>query len=365
MAMVHIPQNIEDLVSYKPGKPVKQIIEEYGLTETAILWNNENNLGASPKVAAAISAATDRLHLYPDPSASELCSAIAQLNGCNPEHVTVDNGSESVFDCMLRAFFEGEDELLTCKGTFVAVYIWAKSNKVPVKKIALGSGYRFDINGLIASVTPKTKAIYVANPNNPTGAMISRADLEQLIEAVPEHVLIIVDEAYYEYAKALSPEYPDSFSLRAENVITLRTFSKAYGIAGMRVGYALGPTQLIEAIRKVRMTFAPSSIAQSAALAALSDPEHLARTVALNTAALKSFTLALHDAEYHYVPSYGNFIMIDLGSEEAAGQFVQNLLDRGVFIRQLKAFGLPHCVRVSTGTEAENELFIQGLNAIS
>jgi histidinol-phosphate aminotransferase len=365
MAMVHIPHNIQELVSYKPGKPVAQIIEELSLEETAILWNNENNLGASPLVAQAVAKAAEHLHLYPDPSARELCSKIAKLNACEVDQVTVDNGSESIFDCMFRAFFEGDDELLTCEGTFVAVYIWAKSNKVPVKKIQLGAGYRFDINGLIASVTPKTKAIYVANPNNPTGAMISQADLEQLIDGVPEHVLIIVDEAYFEYAQALSPDYPDSFKLRAKNVITLRTFSKAYGIAGMRVGYALGPAPLIEAIRKVRMTFAPSNIAQAAALAALDDPEHVAQTIALNTKALQEFSMALHDGEFHYIPSFGNFIMVDMQSEEAAAQFIQAMLERGVFIRQLKAFGLPHCVRISTGTEAENALFIKQLSSLS
>ena len=361
--MVHIPQNIQELNSYKPGKPVAQIVQELGLTETAILWNNENNLGASPKVAQRVQHALDRIHLYPDPAATELCKRIADLNNCDAACVTVDNGSESVFDCLFRAFFQSDDELLTCEGTFVAVYIWAKSNKTPVAKIPLGRGYQFDIDQLIGSITPRTKAIYVANPNNPTGAMISKTDMEKLMDTVSDEILLIVDEAYYEYARDLSDEYPDSFSYGRKNVITLRTFSKAYGIAGMRVGYALGDPELIEAIRKVRMTFAPSNIAQAAALGALEDPDHVEKTVTLNTEALKQFYVALHEAELSYIPSYGNFVMLDLGTEEQAVQFTEDLLKKGIFIRHLRAFGLPHCVRISTGTVTENELLVRSLKS--
>jgi histidinol-phosphate aminotransferase len=360
--VVIIPKNIQELVSYKPGKPVSQIIEELSLKEWAILWNNENNLGPSPKALERIQQTLNNSHLYPDPAATQLCAMIAERNDCTPDFVTVDNGSESVFDCLFRAFFEKGDELLTCDGTFVAVYIWAKSNKTECQRIPLARGYQFDIDRLVDAVTRNTKAIYVANPNNPTGAMISQAQLEHLIDSVPKDVLIIIDEAYYEYAHAITEEYPDSFKMRQPNVITLRTFSKAYGIAGIRVGYALGDPSLIEAIRKVRMTFAPSNIAQAAAIGALEDEHHVKKAVTLNKTALQQFYNAFHEAELEYVPSYGNFVMLDLGTEDVAKKFTEQMLQKGVFLRHLRAFGLPHCVRISTGTPEENELLVRSID---
>ncbi|MEQ9187697.1 MAG: histidinol-phosphate transaminase [Cryomorphaceae bacterium] len=362
--MVRIPSNIQDLVSYKPGKPVAQIVDELNLKEWAVLWNNENNLGPAPKALVEIQRAMSDAHLYPDPSAGRLCSLIAEANQCTPDHVTVDNGSESVFDCMLRAFFEPGDELLTCEGTFVAVYIWAKANNVHCERIALAADFKFDIDQLIAGVGPKTKAIYVANPNNPTGAMIGKDDLSRLVRSVPSHVIIIVDEAYFEYAQILSDDYPDSFQMRRPNVVSLRTFSKAYGIAGIRVGYALGPPHLIAAIRKVRMTFAPSQLSQAAAIGALHDHEHVQKTIELNRKALSEFYSGLDRAGLRYVPSFGNFVMVDLGTEDEAKAFAEKMLTKGVFVRHLRAFGLAHCVRISTGTQSENDLFVRAISSI-
>jgi histidinol-phosphate aminotransferase len=355
--MVRIPSNIEELVSYKPGKPVDQIVSELGLSEWAVLWNNENNLGPSPLALDRIQRALVDSHLYPDPSSSELCQLIAKANQSSADHVTVDNGSESVFDCMLRAFFNPGDELLTYEGTFVAVYIWAKANNVGCQRIPLAEGYQYDVDQLLAAVGPKTKAVYVANPNNPTGAMLTKSQLEHLADALREDIILIVDEAYYEYASALSDDFPDSFSMGRPNIITLRTFSKAYGIAGIRLGYALGAPRLIEAIRKVRMTFAPSNLAQAAGCGAIQDIDHLHKTVALNNAALPQFYRALERAGVPFVKSFANFVMADLGSEDAARAFVDQMMLKGVFIRHLRAFGLPHCVRISTGTRAENDLF--------
>ena len=359
--MVRIPSNIQELVSYKPGKPVAEIVKELNLQEWAVLWNNENNLGPSPVVQKAIEQSLDRCHLYPDPTASVLCETIATLNDTDADHVTVDNGSESVFDCILRAFFEPRDELLTFEGTFVAVYIWAKSNNISCRKIPLMDDYQFDVDGLIQSTGPKTKAVYLANPNNPTGAMIGSSEMRRLIKELPKEVLIIVDEAYFEYAKALNEDYPDSFQLQAPNLITLRTLSKAYGIAGIRLGYALGEPRLIEAIRKVRMTFAPSNVAQAAGVGALQDPAHMEHAVDVNSTALQSIYPVLELAKLKYIESYGNFVMLDLGTEEKALQFVDDMLRAGIFIRHLRAFGLPHCVRISTGTEKENALLLQVL----
>jgi len=359
--MVHIPENIQALNSYKPGKPIEEIVADLQLKEWAILWNNENNLGPSPKAIEAIERETQNLHAYPDPASVALRTSIAKVYQCSIENVVVDNGSESLLDNIFRSFMSDGNELLTCEGTFVALYIWAKANNRKLRKLPLGRGYRFDVKRIVESITPETKAIYIANPNNPTGTIITKDELDEMIQLVPKEVLVIIDEAYFSYANSLTDDYPDSFSLRHSNVITLRTFSKAYGLAGMRIGFALGPKDLIEAMTKVKMTFAPSNIAQAAALAALEDQEHMQRALELNKKALTDFYLALHEAELDYIPSYANFVMVDIKTEEKAKQFADELLKKGVFIRHLKAFGLPHCVRISTGTDKENQLFIRSV----
>lgn len=363
--MISIPKNIQELVSYKPGKPVSQIIQELGLEEWAILWNNENNLGPAPKALEHIQEALPTSHLYPDPVSTRLREMIAERNDCKLENVVVGNGSESILDNLFGAFFGPEDELLTCEGTFVAVYIWAKSNNIPVKKVPLNAGYGFDVQRIVEAITPNTKAIYIANPNNPTGTMITSDELNYLIEQVPDNVMIIVDEAYFEYALALSPEYPDSSKLKLPNVLTLRTFSKAYGIAAIRVGYAIGHPEVIEALNKVRMTFAPSNVAQAAGIGALEDGDHLKKTIDLNNEALSQFYPAFHDAELKYIPSYANFVMLDLDTPERAKAFTTDLLQKGIFIRHLPAFGLAHCVRISTGTQAENALTVKRIAELS
>lgn len=359
--MIEIPKNIRELVSYKPGKPIAQLVEELGLKEWAVLWNNENNLGASPLVATRISEKLDSIHLYPDPASTLLRQRIAEKCSCSPDEIVVNNGSETLLDNLFRAFFDRDDQLLTCDGTFVALYIWAKSNRVPLARIPLAKNYGFDVQRLVESVTPQTKAIYLANPNNPTGTMISLDQLTYLLDEVPDDLLVIVDEAYCEYARVIAPDYPDSFALRRPNVLTLRTFSKAYALAGLRIGYALGHPSLIEAMTKVKMTFTPSAVAQWGALAALEDDHHLQYAVTLNKTALQQFYTALHEAELMYIPSYGNFVMLDLETREFAEQFTQAMMQKGVFVRHLPAFGLPHCVRISTGTKAENELLVRSL----
>lgn len=359
--MINIPPNIQELVSYKPGKPVHEIIQELGLRETAILWNNENNLGPSPIALQRVQEALAASNLYPDPVSLRLRQMIAERNDCLVDNVVIGNGSEAILDNMFRAFFSQGEELLTSEGTFVAVYIWARANRVPVKKVPLTDDYRFDVQALADAVTPKTKVVYLANPNNPTGTMASEEELKYLLDKIPGSVVVVVDEAYYEYARPLSPAYPDSVKLGYPNVLTLRTFSKAYGIAGIRVGYGIGPENLIGPLQKVKMTFAPSNLAQAAGIGALEDEGHLAKTVALNTTALKEFYQAFASQGLDYINSYGNFVMLDLGTPEKATTFSQELLQKGVFIRQLPAFGLPHCVRISTGTTEENGLLARAI----
>ncbi|MBD77593.1 MAG: histidinol-phosphate transaminase [Crocinitomicaceae bacterium] len=359
--MVTIPKNIEELKSYKPGKPIQQIISEYGLKETAILWNNENNFGPSPEAMKHLTNAMSNSHLYPDPACLELRGLIARKNKVEIENVAVGNGSESLFNNLFNSFFNQGEELLTCEGTFVAVYIWAKANKIDVKTVPLTSTYNFDLKGLAKSIGEKTKAIYLSNPNNPTGAMISRQELIDFMEIVPPHIIVIVDEAYFEFACDLSEDYPDSTLLRYDNVLTLRTFSKAYGIAAIRIGYAIASERMIEALMKVKLTFEPSNVAQAAGVGAIQDTEYLNRTVHNNTNELHKYYRELHKLGYKYVPSFANFVMLTLESAEQVQELFDALMKKGVFVRPLRAFGLPHCLRITVGLPEENALCFKAL----
>lgn len=363
-AMIEIPNHIQDLKSYKPGKPIPEIIAEFGLDRTAILWNNENNFGASPKALDAIKAVAERSSFYPDPLCWQLRSDIAQMLGRTGENIIVGNGSESVFNYILQAFFEEDDELLTSEGTFVAIYIWSKANNVPVVTCPLTDQYGFDLDALLAKIGPKTKGIYISNPNNPTGTMIPREQLLRFLDQVPKEVMVLVDEAYYEYANDLAETYPDSTTLNYPNLITLRTFSKAYGIAGIRIGYGVGIPELIAPLMKVKLTFEPSNLAQAAAIGALKDDAFLERTVANNTSGLRYFYEQLGLLNLKYLPSFGNFVMLDLGTEERVQTLFQALMRKGVFVRPLPAFGLSHCLRITVGTPEENEWCIEKLREV-
>ena len=361
--MIRIPENIQQLKTYKPGKPIEEIVAEYGLKETAVLWNNENNLGASPVAMQRIREELHTSHLYPDPACLALRQKIADQNGQQVENVIVGNGSEGILANLYQAFFEPGDELLTSEGSFVAVYIWAAAHGIPTRKVPLTADYGFDLEALASNIGPNTKMVYLANPNNPTGAMIGEEDLKAFIEKVPANILVVVDEAYFEFARDLDPNFPNSVAIDRPNVLTLRTFSKTYGIAGIRIGYGLGPAKLIEPLMKVKMTFAPSNLAQAAGIGALEDVSFLAKSLENNRKGIAGFYQLFDELGLKYVPSFGNFVMVDLGDAEKVQNLFQQLMRKGVFIRPLPAFGLPHCFRVTVGTPAENALFATQLRA--
>ena len=362
--MINIPENIERLKSYKPGKPLEEIIEEFGLTRTAILWNNENNLGASPKAMEAVQRTVSGSNYYPDPACRELRTAIADRVGQRMKNIIVGNGSESVFNYMLGAFFNPGDELLTSEGTFVAIYIWAQANNVPCVTVPMTSTYGFDLDAIKSHITDRTKVIYLSNPNNPTGAMITESELRGFLKDLRDDIIVVVDEAYYEYAVDLSDEYPDSTQLDFPNLITLRTFSKAYGIAGIRIGYGIGPEELIEPLMKVKLTFEPSNVAQAAGVGALSDGKFLAESVRLNSEGIEYFYREFERLGLRFFKSAGNFVMIDLETPERVQEIYSELMRRGVFVRPLTAFRLPHCLRITVGLPNENEFCVEMLEEV-
>lgn len=359
--MILIPDHVLKLKTYKPGKSPEEVKQELGLDQVAVLWNNENNYGASPKAREEIKKVLTDSYLYPDPTALRLRKLIAEKVGRGVEHIAVENGSEAILNNIFQAFFFDNDELVTCDGSFVAVYIWAQAQNVDVTKVPLTSTYHFDLHKLKQSISNKTKAIYIANPNNPTGTMIEKKELREFVEDIPDDILIIIDEAYSEFAGDLSMAYPDSARFSKPNVITLRTFSKAYGVAGIRIGYAIGSPEVIEALNKVKMTFAPSNVAQAAGIGAIQDAEFLGDTVKANTKWISKFYQAFKREGLNFIPSYANFVMLDLKTEERAAAFTGHLADLGVFVRHLKAFSLPHCVRITVGTDGDNSFFLEKL----
>tara|TARA_Y100000782_G_C10183182_1_gene265003 strand:- start:331 stop:1425 length:1095 start_codon:yes stop_codon:yes gene_type:complete len=363
--MISIPQNIQELKSYQPGKPISQLIEEYKLDEIAVLWNNENNHGFSPLVKDAITNAIETSNLYPDAMSFELRTALAERNNRNYNEITIGNGSEEILSNINKAFIEQEEELLTSEGSFVSVYVWAKASNIKLKTVPLKPDYSFDLDAIYNAITEKTKVIYLANANNPTGSMLNKTELLHFIEKVPKHIIIVVDEAYIEYSQSLFGDlFPVSSLFKKENVITLRTFSKAYGLAGIRVGYSIAPEKLTEALLKVKMTFAPSNLSQAAALAALKDQDFVAFTTSENKKGIQLFYDAFDELGLNYCKSACNFVMVYFETTDEASRFTNDLIKKGVFVRQLKAFGLPHCVRISVGTAKENAFCIHQIGTL-
>ncbi len=352
-----VPEYIEKLIPYKAGKPIDEVKRELGLERVYKLASNENPLGPSPRALEALRAAMADLHLYPDSSGYKLRNALAERYRVKQENVILGSGSEGIMSTIVRTFLHGDEEALTSEGTFVGFMVLARAQGIPLVTVPL-SNYGYDLEAMAQAITPKTKVVYLANPNNPTGTIFTRPAFEAFLERVPPHVLILLDEAYFEFVGDLY-DYPDSQLYRADNVITLRTFSKSYGLGGIRIGYGLAHEKLIHQLMKVKLPFEPSSLAQAAGLGALEDDDFLQRTLELNQRGLERFYQAFDAARIPYVKSYTNFVMLDLGSEEKVDRLTEGLLRDGIIVRPLKGFGLPHCLRVSVGLDHENEAFLE------
>lgn len=355
-----VPPYIESLRPYEAGRTIESVRKEYGLTRIAKLASNENPLGASPKAVEAMARSLTGLNLYPN-GGLELRGVLAEEFDLKLENVIAGSGSEGIMSNIIRAFLCDEDEVLTTEAAFIGFQVLAKSRGVAYRTVPYRD-WHYDLPALAAAINPQTKIIYLANPNNPTGTIFTRSQFEDFYRHVPERVLIILDEAYFEYAKD-NPRYPDSMHYRYDNVITLRTFSKIYGLAGARIGYGFAHEELIHNLLKVKLPFEPSTPAQAAGVAALADKEFLHRSLELNARGLHYLTSSLQEMGLHVVPSDANFVMIVLPSEEDAGRIFEQLLTQGVVVRPLKAFGLPHCLRISTGTDEDNQLCISAIRS--
>jgi histidinol-phosphate aminotransferase len=358
-----IPEHIRQLKPYKAGRTIDEVKEEFGLESVVKLASNENPLGPPESAVKAATEVLSEGHRYPDPAARALRKELASRYDLSMDNIIVGAGSEGILSSIVRVFLEQGDEVLTADAAFLGFPILCRTRGVEPTMIPLNSEYRFDLERIADAITDNTKLIYLCNPNNPTGTIFTKVEFDHFMARVPEHTLVIQDEAYCEFA-AINPEFPDSMDYRYDNVITLRTFSKAYGLAGFRVGYGFGHQELIEALWKVKLPFEPSGPAQAAALAALDDPEYLVRALTVNQQGKDYLYRELRRLRVPTFESYTNFLMMKFESQEQVQFLFLELQKRGVITRPLMQAGLPDCLRVSIGLPEENHRFISALEEI-
>lgn len=353
-----VPPYIESLRPYEAGRGIEEARKQFGICKFAKLASNENPLGCSPMAMEAMQACAGQLHRYPN-GGLDLRTVLAAEFDTKVENVIAGSGSEGIMSNIIRAFLCDDDEVLTTEGAFLGFQVLAKSRGVAYRTVPYKQ-WHYDLTALAAAVTDHTKIIYLANPNNPTGTIFTRQEFDRFYKQVPERVLIILDEAYFEYAKD-NPRYPDSMHYRYDNVITLRTFSKIYGLAGVRIGYGFAHEELITNLLKVKLPFEPSTLAQAAGIGSLADKEFVHRSLELNARGVRLLTSSLSGMGLKVIPSAANFLMVDLADHAEVERICQSLLRDGVIIRPLQAFGLPNCIRISTGTDEENHMLLDAM----
>jgi histidinol-phosphate aminotransferase len=359
--MALVPPYIAAMEPYTSGLSIEEVRRRCGLDRVVKLASNENPLGPSPRAVEAAKTAISASHRYPDGGLG-LREKLSDRFNVRLENVIAGAGSEGIMADIVRTFLADDDEVLASEGTFPAMRVLAASRGVAYRTVPL-RGWNLSLAALADAITPRTKLIYLPNPNNPTGTIFTNSEFDDFYKRAPERVLIILDEAYFEYAQS-NPLYPDSLHYRYDNVITLRTFSKAYGIAGLRVGYGFAHQDLIAMLLKVKLPFEPSSAASAAAIAALEDRQFVAKSVEMNARGLGQLTAALRRLGFAPLPSEANFLMIPLASESHARDLFESLLREGVIVRPLKSFGLPNCVRITAGAPEENEICVSALERI-
>jgi len=357
--MALVPKHIKNLSPYKAGKPISEVQRELGLDHIVKLASNENPLGPPESSIKAAQNSLFECHRYPDTAAFELREKLANRFDLKMDNVVLGGGSEGVMSTIMRTFLKPGDEIIAARNSFIGFRVLANASGIYTNWIPM-KDYHYNLSAMADAINNYTKIIYLANPDNPTGTYFTVDEFDAFMSRVPERVLVILDEAYFEYAQSIA-DYPDSMHYRYDNVITLRTFSKAYGLAGFRVGYGFGHTDLIGNLLKVKLPFEPAIPAQAAAIAALDDQDYLQSTLILNTKGMGQLTQAFDKLDLKYIPSVTNFVTLVFENGENANGFAQNMLKNGVILRHLIGFGLPECVRVTIGSTDENNFFIEKL----
>ena len=355
---------VRTLAPYVPGKPIEELEREYGIRDSIKLASNENPLGAGPRAIAAIAAACRDIGLYPDGNGFALKQMLAQRHGCTIECITLGNGSNDVLVMLAEAFLTTEVEAVYSQYAFAVYPIAVQATGAQARVApALPEGHPMalghDLDAMARLANEKTRIVFVANPNNPTGTWVGAVALRQFIRKLPASTLVVVDEAYIEYVD--DPDFPDTSRWLAEfpNLVVTRTFSKAYGLAGLRVGYALSQPAVAGMLNRVRQAFNVNSIALAAARAALEDEEHLRKSVATAREGLRQVAAGLDELGVRHLPSQGNFLLMDCGRPAAA--VYEAMLRQGVIVRPVGNYQLPNHLRLSIGTGPQNQRMLAAL----
>lgn len=350
-------KHITSVHPYEPGKPMKELAREMGLKRIVKLASNENPLGPSKKALAAMKKAIADVYLYPESSCHDLVQKLKSKIGMSERQIIIGNGSNEIIELLFRGFLNEGDEVLSSETSFLVYPILTqvcggRYVTVPMKN------YRFDLQALAGAISSRTKLIFIANPNNPTGTYVTAAEVKGFLDLVPENVIVCFDEAYVDFVDA--KDFPDALKLlkqKKKQIVILRTFSKSYGLAGLRVGYGVASEEIIQYLHKVRQPFNVSLIAQAAATAALDDRAFLSKTQKLVRDGRVFFYKALDQMGLRYLPSQANFVLVDAACD--ADRLFQDLLRYGMIIRSMKAYGLPSWIRVTMGTKKQNTLFFK------
>ena len=357
-----VPEHIKNLSPYIPGKSISRVKQDLGLKYVIKLASNENPSGPSPLALDAVKNALSDYNRYPDSAAFDLRKMLATRFNVKVENVILGAGSEGIMSTIMRTFLRKRDEIIAVKNSFIGFRVLANASGFKTSWIAMDN-YHYNLASMAKAINNNTKIIYLANPDNPTGTYFNVKKFDAFMSQVPNRVLVLLDEAYFEYAKDVL-DYPDSMHYRYDNVITLRTFSKAYGLAGFRIGYGFAHEDIINNLMKVKLPFEPSTPAQIAAIAALNDQNYLQSSLKLNKDGIAGMKKLFEEYELDYIPTVANFLTLVFKNEKSAKSFCKSMLQRGVILRYLSGFGLPECVRVTTGTQEENTIFFDHISRI-
>ncbi len=356
-------EGVTGLKPYQPGKPIEELEREYGVSDIIKLASNENPLGPTPDLVNAIGKELQEIDRYPDDSGYELKRLLATKHGVTSDQITLGNGSCNVLELIIRAFVAPQQEVVFSQYAFAMYFILsqaagAKLNIVPTKN------WGHDLPAMRAQVSDNTKIVFIANPNNPTGTWLRAGALREFVASIPSNVLVVIDEAYFEYARFTgsgAEDYPDTIPWITDypNIIVTRTFSKAYGLAGLRIGYGIAHPQVSDLINRIRQPFNVNSLAIAAAKYALKDEAHLTKSLEINASGLQQLNVGLQALGYDVVPSAGNFVFVDIKQE--AKSVNEYLLKNGIIVRLVSNYGLPNHLRISVGLAEENQRLLATL----
>src|SRR5213593_2668540 len=351
---------LRDLAVYEPGKPIEETARELGVDPNAIikLASNENPLGPSPEAIQAMHSAAENAHLYPDGGGVYLCKAIAAKLNLAPQNIILGNGSNEVIEFLGHAFLNLDDDVITSEYAFIVYKLIATS--FGARTIETPSpDYQQDLEAMLDAITPKTRLIFIPNPNNPTGTLISQRKIDSFMSRIPENIIVVFDEAYFEFLD--DPPATLRYVREGRNIVVLRTFSKIHGLAGLRIGYAIARPDVIEVLHRTRQPFNVNSIAQAGALAALEDDAHLQQTKRVIDEGRAYLQEQFAEMQIPFVPAVANFLMVNVGDGCAV---FDELLQRKIIVRPLKGYGLPEWVRISIGTMEQNKRCVAALREV-